>query len=263
MRVEVTHTGPGIPADQRPRLFTYFQQLDGSVTLRARGTGLGLASRAIWSSLPAAGSGSTAVRAMAAPSGLSCRSIRRRQARRSRRQAAGAARPDRRLSADRGRHPPATAGRLGGVGRDAEQSRRGGGIARSGHGLRHRDRRCGGLQRPCPGRPTWRAALGRASAGDRARPEPVCRSSSHRLGAAPPGHDLSPARCPGPIVRPDAPADETALVAAAADAATTVSTVKPLRLLLVEDNPVNQEVARMMLAAWGHRIDSQRTGSRR
>jgi signal transduction histidine kinase len=42
-RVEVRDRGPGIAADQLPRLFGKFQQLDGSDTRAGSGTGLGLA----------------------------------------------------------------------------------------------------------------------------------------------------------------------------------------------------------------------------
>jgi signal transduction histidine kinase len=38
----VHDTGPGIPADKRGRLFQPFSQVDGSLTRRAGGTGLGL-----------------------------------------------------------------------------------------------------------------------------------------------------------------------------------------------------------------------------
>lgn len=42
IRVSVLDTGPGIPADQRARIFERFTQLDGSHTREHQGTGLGL-----------------------------------------------------------------------------------------------------------------------------------------------------------------------------------------------------------------------------
>jgi signal transduction histidine kinase len=43
VRVSVTDTGPGIPAEKIPELFEAFHQLDGSVTRQQGGTGIGLA----------------------------------------------------------------------------------------------------------------------------------------------------------------------------------------------------------------------------
>jgi signal transduction histidine kinase len=43
LRAEVVDTGPGVPEDQRQRLFTKFAQLDSSSTRRIGGSGLGLA----------------------------------------------------------------------------------------------------------------------------------------------------------------------------------------------------------------------------
>jgi len=43
MRVQVSDTGPGIPAERRDRLFQRFSQIDGSVSRNHGGTGLGLA----------------------------------------------------------------------------------------------------------------------------------------------------------------------------------------------------------------------------
>jgi hypothetical protein len=43
LRFEVSDTGPGIPADTLPRLFSPFEQADNSITRKYGGTGLGLA----------------------------------------------------------------------------------------------------------------------------------------------------------------------------------------------------------------------------
>jgi PAS domain S-box-containing protein len=43
LRIEVVDTGPGIPANERRRLFREFERLDGEATRNAEGAGLGLA----------------------------------------------------------------------------------------------------------------------------------------------------------------------------------------------------------------------------
>jgi len=43
VRIEVTDTGPGIPAEQRQRLFQEFERLDAEATAKVEGAGLGLA----------------------------------------------------------------------------------------------------------------------------------------------------------------------------------------------------------------------------
>jgi signal transduction histidine kinase/DNA-binding response OmpR family regulator len=42
LRIEVADTGPGVPADQRPRLFQEFERLDTAATRAVEGAGLGL-----------------------------------------------------------------------------------------------------------------------------------------------------------------------------------------------------------------------------
>jgi len=44
----VTNTGPGIPLDQRDRIFEQFHQVDSSMTKAKGGTGLGLAIAKQW-----------------------------------------------------------------------------------------------------------------------------------------------------------------------------------------------------------------------
>lgn len=261
LRVEITDTGPGIAAEQQARLFSYFEQLDASSTRRAGGTGLGLAisrhlvelaggrigldsgagrGSTFWFELPLRPAAEAAPAEPIQPQGL-CALIAHSQpveAEAIRQQLA-----DWGLAVELVCDPAAAAARLGQapepdlVLADVATASGDGILAERLHERRWRERFV--LIRP-----------GHGQAG----PDlPAARSLCRPVTISALRDALARLSQPGE-------AGEAATAPASAADGLAAPSPRPLRVLLAEDNPVNQEVARMMLVGWGHRVDVAANG---
>ena len=269
VRFEVRDTGVGIAPEVRPRLFQPFSQADSSTTRRYGGTGLGLViskrlvammegeigfestpgeGSTFWFTVPLARGNETAPRRF--PNileGLRALLV--------------VSNPTQRTALER---------QLAswGVDRRSVRSRAAGDGASPGRGCRrHAVRRAPGgrddARALAPGPGASSRASSRRDPGDDATHRPdQARRAGRAAARAPPDHRAQPTRPPAPVVRGArargrpgtgrrAAADRRHQERRQAPAPVHAVPAGPVSILVAEDNPVNQEVARRLLARLG------------